>query len=166
VNLEPLRGGLRAQADADAARRRLEVDEECRRLVSAAEAEARSLTAEGRGEGERAAVREALRRRALASRHGRELRLEAERALIDDLRVRARVKALALRGDRRYSELLERLSRVARSQLGPDAQLEIDPEDAGGVVGRAGRRSVDYTLPMLVDRAIEDLDGELEALWR
>jgi V/A-type H+-transporting ATPase subunit E len=165
VNLEPLSEALRAQADAETERRRVEVDEECRRRVRAAEVKARSLVVEGRREGERAAAREALRRQALALRRGRELRLQAKRALIDELRGRARRQALGLRSHRRYPELLDRLSRVARSQLGADAELEIDVETAGGVVGRTGRRSVDYSLPILVERAIEDLDGALEALW-
>lgn len=166
MNLEPLREALRAQADADAERRRAEVDDECERRVTTAEAEARSLAEQGRREGERAAAQEALRRRALASRRGRELRLEAQRALIDELRLRAHEQALELRADPRYRELLDRLSSTARSQLGPHAELEVDPAGAGGVVGRAGRQSVDYTLPTLVERAIEDLDGTLEALWR
>ena len=39
-------------------------------------------------------------------------------------------------------------------------------QELGGVVGRAGSTSVDYTLPALVERAIAELDGRLETLWR
>lgn len=166
MNLEPLREALRAQADTDAERERAEVDEACERRVTTAEVEAQSLAEQGRREGARMAAEEALRRRALASRRGRELRLEAQRALIDELRLRAHEQALELRSGPRYPELLDRLSRAARSQLGPHAELEVDPAGAGGVIGRADRRSVDYTLPTLVERAIEDLDGTLEALWK
>ncbi|HVP76053.1 MAG TPA: hypothetical protein VMS63_08530 [Gaiellaceae bacterium] len=166
MNLEPLREALKAQADADAERRQAEVDAECKRKLATAEAEARSLVAQGRREGERAAAQAALRRRALASRRGRELRLAAQRSLVDELRLRAHDQVLELRTDPGYRELLDRLSRAARSQLGSHVELEVDAPGVGGVIGRAGRQSVDYSLPALVERAIEDLDGELEALWR
>ena len=166
MNLEPLRLALRAQAEADAGRRRTSVDEECGRRLADAEAQARSLVEQGRLEGEQAAARERLRRRAVASRRARESRLEAQRSLLEELGLRARGAALERRADPEYPKLLDRLSRAARVQLGPDAALELDPPGVGGVVGRADGRSVDYSLPALVDRAIEDLDGRLEGLWR
>jgi vacuolar-type H+-ATPase subunit E/Vma4 len=166
MNLEPLREALRAQAEADAGRRRTAVDEECGRRVADAEAQARSLVEQGRLEGEQAATREALRRRAAASRRARELRLDAQRSLLEELRLRARDAALERRAGPLYPKLLDRLSRAVRVQLGPDAALEIDPPTVGGVVGRADGRSVDYSLPALVERAIEDLDGRLDGLWR
>ena len=166
MNLEPLREALRAQAEADAERRRTAVDEECARRVAHAEAQARSLVERGRLEGEQQAAREARRRHAAARRRSRELKLEVQRSLLDELRLRVRNAALERRADPVYPKLLDRLSRAARVQLGPDAALEIDPPDIGGVVGRANGRSVDYSLPALVERAVEDLDGRLEALWR
>jgi vacuolar-type H+-ATPase subunit E/Vma4 len=166
MNLEPLRKALQAQAEADAGRRRAAADEECARRVADAEAQARSLVEEGRLEGERAASQEALRRRAVANRRARELRLGAQRLLLEELRRRAREAALERRADPTYPKLIDRLSRTAHVQLGPDAALEVDPPDVGGVVGRADGRSVDYSLPALVERSIEDLDGRLEALWR
>ena len=57
-----------------------------------------------------------------------------------------------LRGAAGYPALLERLTRAARDQLGADAEVEVDP-GIGGVIGRTGRTSVDYTLPALADRA-------------
>ena len=86
--------------------------------------------------------------------------MDQHRAVAQDL------AALQLKTDRRYPELLERLSQIATAQLGAGAKLEIDPPELGGVVARAGARSVDYTLPSLVDRAIGELDGKLETLWR
>lgn len=165
MNLEPLRTALTAEAEADAQRRRAELEAACERRVAEAEAKAKALTQQGQLDGAQAAAQEALRRRAAASRRARELRLEAQRALLDELRARAREAALRLRTDPRYPELLDRLSRAAKSQLGPKAELVVDPPELGGVLGQAGGVSVDYTLPALVDRALDELDGRLEALW-
>lgn len=166
MNLEPLRMALRAGAEADAGRGRAEVEDACARRLLEAETQAQALMARGRRDGEEAAAHERLRRRAAATRRARELRLEAQRTLVDELRSRACEAALQLKTDPRYPELLDRLSQIATAQLGAGAKLEIDPPEFGGVVARAGARSVDYTLPALVDRAIGELDGKLDTLWR
>ena len=166
MNLEPLRAALRAEADAEAEQRRDEVEEEGTRRLAEARVRADAIVEQARRDGVQEAERQARRWRASARRRARELRLEAERSLVDELRLRAYDAALELRTDPRYPELLERLSDAARSQLGTDVRLEVDPPEVGGVVARAGSMSVDYSLPALVDRAIVDLDGELEGLWR
>ena len=165
MNLEPLRATLTAEVEADENRHRAEVDEMCERQLARVRARARALARQSRLEGEQAAAQEARRRLGAASRRARELRLAAQRALIDELRLRAREAALQVRTDPGYQELLDRLSQAARSQLGPEAELELDPPELGGLLARAASRSVDYTLAALVDRAIVDLDGEVEALW-
>jgi vacuolar-type H+-ATPase subunit E/Vma4 len=156
--LDTTRGEAREQEQRDetAAQARLE----------AARKQAAASVEHGRLEGEQAAAREAARVRAAADRHAREARLRAQRALIDELRSRARDAALKLPGQPGYERLLERLGETARLQLGSDAELERDPAGAGGLVGRAGRRSVDYTLPALVDRIIAGLGEELDGLRR
>lgn len=126
---------------------------------------ARELAEQGQLEGARLAERNSLRRRAAANRHARELLLAAQSELFDELRLRATEGALELRTDPRYADLLERVSTLAKSQLGADAEVATDAE-LGGVVGRAGSTSVDYRLPALVERAIAELDGQLETLWR
>jgi vacuolar-type H+-ATPase subunit E/Vma4 len=166
MNLESLRAALRVETETEAARRRAQVDESGERRLAEAQAKAREVIEQGRLEGAQAGAKESLRRRAAANRRARELRLAAQRGLIDELRLRARQAALQLRKDSRYGELLERVSQAARSQLGADADVEVDPPDLGGVMARAGSTSVDYTLPALVDRAIAELDGQLETLWQ
>jgi vacuolar-type H+-ATPase subunit E/Vma4 len=166
VNLEPLRAALRAEAEAEARRRSADVDEECARRLADAESRARELIRGARLEGEQAAAKESVRRRAAATRHARELRLSAQRRVIDEFGARARREALSMPGDPRYPSLLARLSRAAKDQLGADAELKLDPPGAGGVRAHAGTRFVDYTLPALVDRAIDDLDGRLRELWQ
>lgn len=166
MNLDSLRTALRVEAETEAAKRLAEVDEACKRRVAEAHAMARELTNQGRLEGARVAARNSLRRRAAANRRARELRLAAQRELIDELRLRANEAALEIRKDPRYEELLERVSQAAKSQLGAEADVRVDPPDLGGVVARAGSTSVDYTLPALVDRAIAQLDGQLETIWQ
>jgi vacuolar-type H+-ATPase subunit E/Vma4 len=165
MNLDSLRIALRVEAETAAAQRLAEVDEARERRLAEAHARARELAEQGRLEGARLAQRNSLRRRAAANRHARESLLAAQSELLDELRLRATEAALELRTDPRYGELLERVSALAKSQLGTDAEVEADAE-LGGVVGRAGSTSVDYTLPALVERATAELDGQLETLWR
>ena len=166
MNLEPLRAARRAETDAEVQARLAEVDAECVRVVADAEAKAHELARQGCREGEGAAAKEAVRRRATATRRAREIRLQAQRRQVEQLQLRSREAVLRLHEDSRYPELLERLARAARDQLGPDAEVELDPPGLGGVIGRARRTSVDYTLPALVDRVIESLGDELESIWR
>jgi vacuolar-type H+-ATPase subunit E/Vma4 len=166
MRLDPLRDALLAETEADARRHLAEVEAECVRTVAEAEREAHELAAQGRREGEQAAARAAVRRHATAARRAREIRLRAQQEQVEELTRRSREAVLRLREDSRYPELLERLARAAREQLGPDTELELDPPKRGGVVGRKGAASVDYTLPVLVERAIASLGDELEELWR
>ncbi len=166
MNLEPLRHALRAEVDAEVRERLAEVDAECARTLADAETTARELVRQGRLEGEGAAAKEAVRRRATATRRAREIRLRAQRRQVDELQRRSREAIPGLQGAGGYPALLERLARAAREQLGPDAEVEVDPPGLGGVIGRAGRTSVDYTLAALADRTIASLGDELEGLWR
>lgn len=166
MNLEPLQVALRAETEAEVQERLAAVDAECARTLAEAEAKAHELAREGRHEGEGAAAKEAARRRATATRRARELRLRAQNRQVNELRLRSGEAVLRLREDGRYPEFLDRLARTARDQLGPDAEVEVDPPGLGGVIGRKGRVSVDYTLPALADRAIASLGDELEGLWR
>jgi vacuolar-type H+-ATPase subunit E/Vma4 len=166
MTLEPLREALRAEADAERKRRLRAVEDECARLVADAEAEAHALVRQGRLDGEAAARREGARRRDAATRKAREIRLRARQRQIEELDRRARAAVLDARTDDRYPALLERLASVVREQLGPDAEVEIDPAGLGGVIGHRGKATVDYTLPSLAGRAITDLGEEVERLWR
>ena len=166
MNLEPLRAALRAETDIEVQRHLEKIDAECVRVVADAEAKAHELARQGRREGEDAAAKEAMRRRAAATRRAREIRLRAQRRQVEELQRRSREAVLRVREDSRYPELLERLARMARDQLGPGTEVELDPPAFGGVIGRSGRMSVDYTLPALVDRTITSLGDELERLWQ
>lgn len=166
MNLEPLRRALHTEAQAGAEQRRDEVATACDRIVAAAEARGRRLARQGRLEGGQAAEREAGRRRAAATRRGREIVLTAQRRQLETLRREAREAVQDARLDPRYPRLLERLEQAVRAQLGADAEVDIDPPDVGGVIGRHGSRSVDYTLPRLVDRVVDAMGEDVEELWR
>jgi vacuolar-type H+-ATPase subunit E/Vma4 len=166
MNLEPLRGALHAETDVEIRAHLEDVDAECKRLLDDAEARSRRRARQGRREGERAAAKEAVRRRATATRKAREIRLRAQQRQIEELRQRALEAVARARDDARYPALLERLAAQVRDQLGPAAEVVVDPEGLGGVIGRRGRTSVDYTLPALVERAMDDLGGDLERLWQ
>lgn len=166
MNVESLREALLAEADGEEKRHLADVDHTCELGLARARARAATLTARSRAEGERAAAQETRRRLGAARRRGRELRLAAQRTLVEELHRRSLDAAFAARDDPRYGDLLRRLAIRARAHLGPGAELELDPPGLGGVRARAGQRSVDYTLPTLVERTIRGLGLELEALWR
>ena len=166
MNLEPLRQALIASVAGEIAERERRDGEATAEQLAAAHARSDRLIAQGRLEGERAAVREVARIRATAVRTARESNLRAQRNLVDELRSHALEEALSMRGDPSYGQLLDRLTDLAHSQLGADAELERDPPGAGGLRARTGMRSVDYTLPTLVDRTLDGLGDRLEDLWR
>jgi len=166
MNLEPLQRSLLDSVRAEVQEQeRLEAAAATEQLREA-RARADAMAAEGRLEGERAAMRETARIHAAAVRTVRESRLRAQRALVDELCSRVRDAVLELRDAPGYEQLLDRLAKMARDQLGPDAELERDPPGVGGVLARAGSRSVDYTLATLATRMIEGLGESLEALWQ
>ncbi len=165
MSLGPLRAALRAATDHEAQLRLAEIDAECARRVADAGEQARALATQGRREGEAAAAKDAARRRATATRRAREICLRAQRRQVELLQRESQDAVLRLREDSRYPKLLVHLEGMARDQLGPAADVELDPAGLGGVIGRKGRMSVDYTLPVLVDRAIASLGDELESLW-
>ena len=166
MNVSPLRAAVLGQAEAEVdailadAYRRSAAERERARAAAEAQLE------QARTEGERAGELETARDRALAHREARSLVLEARRGVYDEFRGQAHAAALSLRDADGYPELLERLAKAARDQLGDGAELEIDPPDAGGVRGRAQNRGVDYTLPALADRCIAALGAELKGLWK
>ncbi len=91
--------------------------------------------------------------------------MEAQEAARVQLVTQLRHEAMHLRDDPRYTRLLDGLAAAARQQLGPAATITRDPVDVGGVIGRAGDQSVDYTLPALAERALGPLGQEAVALW-
>ena len=165
MNLDAVRDALVADAQRDVAALRAAAEQDALAAVATAGREAQRLLAMARAEGEAEARRAVAIERARARRRAREEVLAARLAAYDRLRATARAAALELRHDPRYPMLLDQLSRAARAELGDDAEVLVD-DDAGGVVARAGSRSVDYRLGVLVDRAVRAMGPRIEALWR
>jgi vacuolar-type H+-ATPase subunit E/Vma4 len=167
VNVARLRSTILAAAEAEA--QALVADAEHRAAVELERARERAAELVRRAgvDGRRAGELESARARALARPRAAALVLEAKRDAYESFRRDALASSLRLRSDeQRYRALLERLEREARGALGTDAELEVDPEGAGGLRARAGRRSVDLTLPVLVDRCVGALGARVVELWR
>jgi vacuolar-type H+-ATPase subunit E/Vma4 len=167
VNVDRLRATLLANAEAEADAVRAAGESRAKAERERAQTESSRLQERARAEGEAAGDLESARDLAVARSGARRVVLEARQAVYEDFRSRGLAEALAFRADRKeYARLLERLEDEARRSLGDDVEIERDPEDVGGIRARAGARSVDLTLPTLVDRCVADLGARVEELWQ
>lgn len=165
IDVTPLRRSLLATVTEDTT-----ADHErwrARRAARLADAhrEAEATVRRAREEAEAQAAVAVARRRVRAEREHRSLVLQAERDVYDRFRLRALEEARARRDTDAYAALLERLTAIARAQLGEGCSIEEDRID-GGILAVAGSRRVDYTLPTLVDRLIASMGSRAEELWR
>jgi vacuolar-type H+-ATPase subunit E/Vma4 len=165
VNVDAAREALLVDARDDADRLLAEAEAEATAAAEDAQRQASEIIdrarEQGRSEGHLMAAREEAQARMLA-------RMEvfaAQRQAYDELRSRARGAVLALRDGPGYTQLLDRLAAAARRDLGEEADIELDPENAGGVRARAGSRAVDYTLVALADRCVQALGPAARQLW-
>jgi vacuolar-type H+-ATPase subunit E/Vma4 len=167
MSVEQLRATLLEGAEAEA---RAVLEEAERRAAAESErslADSEQLLETARAEGDASGDLQSARALALARAEARRLVLEAKAGVYEEFRSRALAAALALRDDpAAYGRVLGRLEAEARRSLGDGAELDLDPPDAGGVRARVGRRSVDLTLPVLVERCIGSLGTAVEELWR
>jgi hypothetical protein len=164
MSLEPVRIALLAEAESEAERRAGRADEQAAAQVRQAEEQKAALILRARTEGEAAAALEAASELAQARRRARQLVLEAQRAVYDDVRREAHATAQRLRSEERYRDVLDRLAARVGEELGADAEIERDPPD-GGVIGRLDNRRVDHTLPAVVERWLARHAIDLERLW-
>lgn len=140
-------------------------DRETESAVSAARTEAENLLAASRREGAAEARRAVDGELAQARRRGREVVFAARHEVYEHLRQQIRRAAADLRDTPDHTTLVEALTQLARRQLGSDAVVTVDSE-VGGVVASAGGRSVDYRLPEVAERHLEEVGGVVEQLWR
>jgi vacuolar-type H+-ATPase subunit E/Vma4 len=165
MNLDGARAALIADARADAELLLAEADRDAHERLARADEEAAALMEAANTEGTRQAAERGARQRAGARRDARQIVLTAQRRALDELRERARTAARELAHDERYPELLDRLRTLAAAQLGPDAEIAVDPDGEPGVVGNGGHRRVDCRLVTLADRAVDGLGSEVATLW-
>jgi vacuolar-type H+-ATPase subunit E/Vma4 len=164
MRLEAFERGLGEEAQARIDRRLARARADAEALVARARREAEAQVERARVEGTADADRAMAVDLLDAKRRARRLLLEAERAAYQGLRAAAREAVDGLRGDETYRRLLDRLEAAARAQLGPDARIVRDPSE-GGVIGEAGGRRVDYSLPALVERAVDSVAADLARTW-
>jgi hypothetical protein len=91
----------------------------------------------------------------VAERAARSVVLEAQDAVEAEARAQALAAAMSFRDDPDYSRLLDTLEANARRRLGGSATIERDPPAVGGIRARLARRSLDYTLPALVEQGLQ-----------
>lgn len=157
MKLDPYRDALLQEARERADAARAEATQEAADRAEEARTRADRMVREARAEGEAAAERETAREHVRARRRARRIVLEARRDVLTRLRHASLDAVLAARSDPAYGKLLERVTVLARDQLGADARLTVDPPDAGGVVAEVNGRRVDYTIAALVDRALAEV---------
>ena len=161
--LEPVRTALLARARADGDALLASADADAETAVAAARVEAAAAVAEARAQGERDAALVRTAERARARRQARAVVLRAQRAAYDELRLRSRAAAARLRTEPGYPALLDRLTALARAELGAAAVVREHPD--GGVVAEAPGRRVDLRLATLAERAVDTLGPQVEPLW-
>ncbi|MGZ4173518.1 MAG: V-type ATP synthase subunit E family protein [Solirubrobacteraceae bacterium] len=165
MTLEAASEALLADAREEAQRLIAQAEDDALSMLQQARRSADELLAVARARGEAEGRREAVRRQAREGALARLAILAARREVYEELRRRARTAVLSLRDEPGYRGLLEQLASAARRDLGAEALLEIDPDDAGGVRARAGSRAVDYTLPALAEGCLEGLGPVVRRLW-
>ncbi len=165
ASVEPARAALLADARERAERLLQQAEEQARELIAQAQRDGEELIARAREEGLAAGRAQAARDAGLDRVLTRLEVLAAQRTSYEELRRRLSTEVMALREERDYAELLQRLAAAARRDLGDAAELEIDPPELGGVRARAGSRQVDYTLASLAERCLRDLGPALARMW-
>jgi vacuolar-type H+-ATPase subunit E/Vma4 len=167
MSVERLRATLLEGAEAEAKALLEEAEKQAAAEAERSRADSRRLLGTARAQGRASGELRSARALALARAEARRVVLEAQAAVYGDFRNRALAAVLPLRDDAEaYGHLLRQLEAEARRSLGDDAEAELDPPEVGGLRARAGRRSVDLTLPILVERCIESLGPAVEELWR
>ncbi len=163
-HLEPVRAALLEEARSEAQLQLLDARGEADKRLSEAHRQATELLSAAESEGEEEAERAVARNEARARREARSTVLGARQSAYEELRRRARARAAEVASGPGYPRLLDRLTDVARSQLGPGVELLVD-EEAPGLVAVLGGRRVDMSLDSLIERAIDALGREVEELW-
>lgn len=165
ASVEPARAALLADARERAGQLLQQADEQARELIAQAQRDAEELLARAREEGLAAGRAQGARDAGRGQVLSRWEVLAAQQAVYEELRQRVHTDVMALREEPEYPELLERLAAAAHRDLGEGAELEIDPPGRGGVEARAGSRQVDYTLPSLAERCLQNVGPALARLW-
>jgi hypothetical protein len=155
TELEPIRRSLINAASSSAGEIVARARADATATLAAAEQAAGRIIDTARAEGMRAAESRGLNQLVVAERAARSAVLEAQDAVEAAARARALAAAVSFRDEPDYSRLLDALEANARRRLGGSAAIERDPPAVGGIRARLARRSLDYTLPSLVEQGLK-----------
>ena len=155
-----------AAATAEAEALRAAAQSRAEQLLAAAHAEAAARLAQRRALAERLADAEEREQLARARAEARAVVLRAQESVLIEATEAAHRAARRLTADPRYEVVDRRLAAEARDRLSPWGQVQIVSCPEGGFVARAGSRQIDDSLDAQVDRCLEAMAGEMEALWR
>lgn len=161
--LGPVRDALHRQAEEGATRTVTEARQQAEQILAAARAEAGDILSTAEREGAEAARADAVASSARARREARRTVLAEQERLHSMLTEEVMQRARGIRHDPRYPQILRRLTAQADRLLGPMAS--VTESHLGGVVGTAGSRRLDLTLPALAEQALEDHAREVQTLW-
>lgn len=161
--LAPVRAGMLRLASDQAAGIIADARREADAIVSQARRSAEAAVAQARATGREEAAARAAAERSRGRTEARSVLLTAQHAALGELRSQVRAAVAGLRGDPGYSQLLGRLTTMARRAAGPDAAVEASPD--GGVIARSRGVVVDCTLPRLADLAVAALGPGVRELW-
>jgi len=160
--LQPVRAAMVRRATAEAEGIIAMARRDAAALLAAARRHAEAALAQARTDGLTQAAPVAAAERNRGRRPAREIVLETERAIRDEVEHRIRAAVPGLRRQPGYADLRDRLSGLCRAAAGPDAQIAEHP--AGGVVARAPGVIVDCSLPQLAGARQAAQAGAVHAL--
>ncbi len=152
--------GAQAHAIGSAARARAQ------EIVAAARAEADALRAGARTRAELEADAEERERLARTHAQAHAGVLAAQRSVLVEATAAARSAGAGLLGDPRYEALLEGVAADARERLAGAGAVRIVAAPRGGLIALTASRQLDYSLDATIERCLETMTSELEALWR
>lgn len=161
--LTPLRAELLRRAEATAAGLTGAADRDADRALDEARARADALLAAARDEGAADVAALLVAERSRVRRRTRARVLGARSHVVAELERRAVAESSRLLADPGYPGWRAALAAAVRAELGPEAGVADSPD--GGVVGRAGTRRVDASLPALVRRVLDREAAGVDELW-
>ncbi len=160
--LAPVREALRSAAEKEASELREGARQQVIALLADAREQAAHIVAAAARDGEAAARSDAALRSSRVRREANELVLAQRSSLLQELRQQLRARAMTLQDDRRYPALVNALTKQCLDLLGPAASVSTSPD--GGVIGEAGARRLDLSLPILAGMTLESMP-EARELW-
>ncbi len=164
VQLRPMSAGLLERAEQRASQVLDEAERQAAGVLADARRRGEAILESAREEGAAAARRSGTRLLADARREARERILRAQRGVYEQVRSLAQDQLDRLAGAPAAKELNARLATFAHDRLGPEATVH-DAKSGIGVIAAQGRRRLDLSGEVLVQRELAEMAPRIEDLW-